>query len=425
MKSNERRILFKRLDTTGIIFPSVSGSRNTNVFRITAVLKETVDPELLQAALEKAVRDMPSFRVKLKRGLFWYYFETNTEPVFVEQEHEYPCRAINKYKNNQYLFRILYYEHRIHLEVFHVLCDGNGAMQFLKCLLYHYLILKYPQKLSVGDIPAHSLYLTSQTDEDSYPLFVKKTSQQKSPIEQKAFCIRQTRMSREKLRILVGEFSVNQMLEISHKHHTTLTAVLATALIMSIYQTQYKPRPNGKPIVISVPVDMRNLCDSHTVRNFFITINLRVDFSKKAYTFDEVLEMVSEQLAEKTKKDYLLQKAEFNVRIQQNKWLMFLPLFLKKIGLYIAYLIGERTFTCTLSNMGRTSLEKPFSSWVDHIHVTIGGSHSKPLKCTVCSYESTMKVAFSSTAYDQEIEAYFFRLLASMGVQIQLSTNEV
>lgn len=425
MKENERHILFKRLDTTGIIFPSVSGRKNTNVFRITAVLQENIDPNLLQQALEKSVRDMPSFRIKLKKGLFWYYFETNTEPVFVEEEHEYPCRAIHKYKNNHYLFRVLYFEHRIHLEVFHVLCDGNGAMQFLKCILYHYLILKYPAKLSASDVPPHSFFLASQTDEDSYPLHVENTISQKSPIEPKAFCIHQTRMSVDKLRIIVGEFSVKEMLTISHEHHTTLTSVLAAVLIYSIYQTQYKLRPTKKPIVISVPVDMRNLCDSHTVRNFFITINLRVDFSQKTYTFEEVLEQVSAQLSEKTKKEYLLQKAEFNVRTQQNKFLKFLPLFIKKIGLLIAYRMGERGFSCTLSNMGKASLDAPFSSYVDHIHVTIGGSHSKPLKCTVCSYGDTMKVSFSSTAYDNEIEAYFFRFLAAKGLHIQILSNEV
>lgn len=37
------------------------------------------------------------------------------------------------------MFRVTYYKYRINLEVFHVLTDGMGGINFLKELTYQYL----------------------------------------------------------------------------------------------------------------------------------------------------------------------------------------------------------------------------------------------------------------------------------------------
>jgi len=425
MKSNNHHIVFKKLDTTGIIFPSVSGRKNTNVFRITAVLKEKVTPEHLLKALEKAADQMPSFKVKLKRGLFWYYFETNYHPLFIEEENDFPCRTMNKYKNNHYLFRLNYFGNRVNLEVFHVLCDGNGALEFLKNILYYYFIEKYPQEVTKNDIPPHNFYLSSETDEDGYPLFTSHIQNIKSARDEKAFQFHLIRMPVPKLRIIEGDFSVAEVLKFSRSHQTSLTAFFASVLLLSIYHTQYKYHPKNKPIVISIPVDMRNICQSHTVRNFFIAINVGINFYQKDYTFEEIIEEVTKQLKQKTQKDFLLNKAKSNVNIQQNKFLTFLPLPIKKIGLMIAYKIGEKGFTCTLSNMGKTTTAESFSHFIEGFGVTIGSSKSKSIKCSLCSYNDHLKLSFASTAYDREVEAYFFRFLSSLGISVTITTNEV
>ena len=42
------------------------------------------------------------------------------------------------------MFRVTYFGKRINLEVFHVIADGAGAIQFLKELTYQYIRLLYP-----------------------------------------------------------------------------------------------------------------------------------------------------------------------------------------------------------------------------------------------------------------------------------------
>ena len=43
------------------------------------------------------------------------------------------------------MFRVTYYKCRINLEVFHVLTDGMGGLNFLKELTYQYLRLTHPR----------------------------------------------------------------------------------------------------------------------------------------------------------------------------------------------------------------------------------------------------------------------------------------
>ena len=117
------------LDNAAKLFPAVTSTRNPNVFRITAVLREEVEPAVLQMAVEKALAIMPSFAVKLQRGLFWYYFDVNSEHPVVREERDWPCKPIYRARERGFLFRVLYYKKRISFEIYHALSDGMGAVQ--------------------------------------------------------------------------------------------------------------------------------------------------------------------------------------------------------------------------------------------------------------------------------------------------------
>ena len=135
-------IEWEKLDNTANLFPAIATQNMTNVYRISVTLKEEVQGAVLQLALDKVLERFDTFRVRMRKGIFWYYFETNTKSApTVYQENDYPCRYIEPYENNNYLFRVTYYKKRINLEVFHVLADGMGGMNFLREITYQYLRL--------------------------------------------------------------------------------------------------------------------------------------------------------------------------------------------------------------------------------------------------------------------------------------------
>ena len=117
------------LDNVAKIFPAISRGYTSSVFRVDVRLKEQIDPEILEKAVNMVLPSFPAFMVRMRRGLFWYYFEHNFEKAPVTEEKIYPCSRIDAYKNAGYLFRFSYYKNKINLDVYHALSDGTGAMR--------------------------------------------------------------------------------------------------------------------------------------------------------------------------------------------------------------------------------------------------------------------------------------------------------
>ena len=147
-------IRWDRLDNTAHLFPVIAGESMSNVYRISVTLTELVQPEFLQEALDIVLPKFDGFNLRLRQGVFWYYFEENGKPApRVRKESNFPCRFIRQNKNRSYMFRVSYYRYRINLEVFHVLTDGMGGINFLKELTYQYLRLVHTElKEKVGDV---------------------------------------------------------------------------------------------------------------------------------------------------------------------------------------------------------------------------------------------------------------------------------
>ena len=143
---DRKTIKWDKLDNTAHVFPVIAGETMSNVYRISVVLNEDVKEQYLQQALNDVLPRFSGFNLRLRRGVFWYYFEENNKPApRVREEADYPCQFILQQKNNSYLFRVTYFKKRINLEVFHVLTDGMGGIIFLRELTYRYLALVHPE----------------------------------------------------------------------------------------------------------------------------------------------------------------------------------------------------------------------------------------------------------------------------------------
>ena len=144
-KEKEQKLYWRRLDNSAKIFPISAGKKYSTVFRLSVVLKENVNPRVLEKALQNALETYQSFKVRMKAGLFWYYLEHNPKDPIIEEEKEYPCQYINPKTNNNYLFKVTYFEKKINIDIFHSLTDGNSGTIFFKEIIYNYLELMYPE----------------------------------------------------------------------------------------------------------------------------------------------------------------------------------------------------------------------------------------------------------------------------------------
>lgn len=87
---------WRRLDNSAKLFPIMSNKKFSSVFRISAILYEEINEDILKIATENAVNKFISYKVKLKKGFFWYYLEYNSKDIIIEEENNYPCKYIDK-----------------------------------------------------------------------------------------------------------------------------------------------------------------------------------------------------------------------------------------------------------------------------------------------------------------------------------------
>ena len=137
---------WRKLDNAAQAFPAATGKKDSRVFRFYCMLREEIDRDRLQAALDGTLEKYPLFRSVLRKGVFWFYMEPRDLAANVKEEDRPPCSRIYVPDQKRLLFEVSYYKNRINLEVFHGLTDGTGAMEFLKELVQNYLILTYPDR---------------------------------------------------------------------------------------------------------------------------------------------------------------------------------------------------------------------------------------------------------------------------------------
>ena len=269
-KLRRRQLAWNKLDNTANLFPVIATESMSNVYRISVTLTEEVDRFLLQEALDRILPQFLIFRMRLRTGFFWYYFEENTRPApIVREEYAGPGAYIDKSRNNHYMFRVTYYKCRINLEVFHALTDGAGGIIFLKELIYQYLRLKHPELLEVEKDKISSGIFLDQ--EDSY---VKNFTKAHAKVynSRRALMLKGEKIPGRELGVIHGYMPVDELKAAAKKYGVTINQYLVGIFVYSVYKEYLKGQPSKLPICCCVPVNLRPYYDSHTMKNFFAMV---------------------------------------------------------------------------------------------------------------------------------------------------------
>ena len=108
--ANKHQKTWYKLDLSANVYPTLQRKNFSNVFRLSVVLKEEIDPDTLQKAVDLTLPRFPAFKVALRKGIFWRYLEPNDRPgPFVMPDIINPCMPMLFKSNNRYLIRIYYY----------------------------------------------------------------------------------------------------------------------------------------------------------------------------------------------------------------------------------------------------------------------------------------------------------------------------
>ena len=416
-------IRWERLDNTAHLFPAIAGENMSNVYRFSITLKDYIEPDLLQQALDIVLPKFDGFNLRMRIGVFWYYFEENGKPApRVKGEERFPCRYIRPNKNNSYLFRVTYYKYRINLEVFHVLTDGMGAINFLRELTYQYLRMRYPELSSkVSDSLTHH---TSLNREDSFLKNYKKSAKN-SYKQKKAYLIKGEKLRAGELGVLHGYIKISELKEVCSSYHASINEYLVSTYIWSVYTECLKRMPSQKPIRVAVPVNLRPYFDSITTKNFFAMVSAEFWPEKESYSFEEVLHIVQESLKSQLNREHLEKLFSYNVSNEKIWIARAVPLVFKNMAMRQIYTKAALANTATITNVGKIVMEEPYKSYVEQVHAFLTISKGQHNKGTICSYEDTLVFTFSYDLKDTSIQRGFFTKLSTDGLHIELESNGV
>lgn len=412
-----------KLDNAANIFPSVSGEKNTNVFRLSCTLKETVAPETLQRALDLALKDFSHYQVIMRRGLFWFYLEhTDLTPV-VSLENSRPCNRIFHKGVKELLFSVSYFGKRINLEVFHAISDGTGAMDFLRTIVYHYIVLMHGDELppeTMTGIPWESAPEIKREDS-----FEKHYAPEKKDhlFKQRAYTIGGTPLELSTIKVIEARTSTKAMLAVVKRRGVTLTVYLAALMLLGVYHEFMPRRARSRPIALTIPVDLRGHFASRTTRNFFSVVNVYYDFRNNPAEFDAVLASVRKQIDSGVQGDMLAGRINYTISVQKNLAARFTPLFIKHAVLSAAYRKAQAAGTCAISNLGRITMPAGFVPYIEEFSCLLNPTPQQKLKLTVNSFEDVLALGFTSNIAETGAQAWFIRQLASEGLELVISCN--
>ena len=351
----------------------------------------------------------------LKRGLFWYYLESTKILPVVHTENRQPCGAIYNRNWKGLLFDVSYYRNRVNLEIFHALSDGTGAMHFLRTLMTKYLSLCH--HLNEPQLPDDAS--KAQMSDDSFNRYYTGSSGVKRDKGRASCCLRGRKYPDNRLKIITGLVGIQPLLDAAHRYNTTLTVFLCACLMKSISET-VPVRSKRKPIVIDVPVNLRNFFPSASARNFFSVLAVSCNFWKCNGTLEEIIQKIKDDFSKGLSNEHLRMGFDAYSALEHNVFARITPLALKDVLLKAAYRRSERLHAASFSNIGIVSMPDTLKPFIRSFDVC---SSTNQLQVCLCTFQGRLSISFSTPFINSEIQRQFFRSLAELGAEIEITTN--
>lgn len=427
MKPN-KNLKWLKLDNAAKIYPAVSSKRTTAVFRLSATLKQDINNKLLQKALLNIMPRFPYFKMRIKTGFFWSYLEEYNQNPTIKKETLTPCRKISKKNDNNFLFRVLYFEKKISVEFSHILTDGTGGLCFLKALIAEYLSVNNVKAANWG----HVFNLSEKPDktetEDAYIKYYNKDIPYPEK-KLKAFHLPDNIMPKEYYNIITGIINVDQIKNITKKHNVSITEFLTALYLFSLQeyiflQPQAKIKKIIKPIRILVPVNLRNLYKSKTIRNFFLSVTPGIDIRLGRYTLDEIIKIVYHYMRIEVNEKFINQQIARNVSGEKYLFVRLIPRLLKiPIEKFLYKFISSSQHSGLLTNVGIVKMPIEFSKEIERFEFIANPNAYTKLNCGIISFKDKIYISFGNLIENTEVQRIFFSKLRDMEVQVKIETN--
>lgn len=422
----EHKLRWMPLDNAAKIYPANRSQNWSNVFRLSATLKENVDREVLQSALDVTVRRFPSIATRLRRGVFWYYLQQLEHAPRIREENSYPLTRMSKEETRQCAFRVIVYRNRIAVEMFHSLTDGNGALVFLKSLLAEYLQQKHGIHVPAEQGVLGRLEEPSEEElEDSFQRYAGNVKMSRQGTN--AWHLQGIPEKDRYLNVTCFQMDTAQVLEKARAKGITLTAYLCAAMMLALQNLQAEKVHNParrKHIKVLLPVNLRKMLPSRSLRNFVLYTTPEIDPKLGYYSFDEICKVVHHHMGLDITAKRMQMLITTNIGSERLPVVKLMPLFIKNMVMKLVFMaVGERKSCLSLSNLGAVKLPDIMMDYVERMDFILGVQATAPHNCGVISFGGQLYLNMIRNIQESELEYQLFRVLQELGIAVTVQSN--
>lgn len=414
-----------RLDLSAIVYPTLQRRDFSSVYRLSVLLKEAVNPDVLQQAVDIAIKRFPTYKSAMRKGLFWRYLEPNNNPgPIVQKDVRNFCMPMPFKSNNRYLVRFYWYGRRIALEAHHSLGDGTGGMFLLQTVTAVYLRLLGHPVANDGFI----LDVDSEPDpeefEDAYMRYANAQVRPARPAE-KTYRVRGTKEPFYTLNVIDGIMSVKEVMQVAKRYNATVTEYLNAVLLYSLLQKQeHDFHLKLRPVRIAMPVNLRRFFPSKTLRNFITMVYPSIDPRLGEFTFEEIVAHVHNYMRYYINEKILKGDITTNAATKRNPFIRIVPLFIKDFVVRLFYTrVQDKNSSAGLTNLGAVYVPDDMKPYLERFDIYMGIPYSQRTNCAIASFGDTLTVNFASCIIEADVERRFFQKLVEDGIAVTIESN--
>lgn len=414
-----------RLDLSAIVYPTLQRRDFSSVYRLSVLLKEDVQPDVLQQAVDIAMKRFPTYKSAMRKGLFWRYLEPNANPgPIVQKDIRNFCMPMPFKSNNRYLVRFYWYGRRIALEAHHSLGDGTGGMFLLQTVTAVYLRLLGHSISNGGFVLDVNTAPDPEEFEDAYMRYANAQVRPARPAE-KTYRVRGTKEPFYTLNVIDGIMSVKEVMQVAKSYNATVTEYLNAVLLYSLLQKQeHDFHLKLRPVRIAMPVNLRRFFPSKTLRNFITMVYPSIDPRLGEFTFEEIVAHVHNYMRYYINEKFLKGDITTNAATKRNPFIRIVPLFIKDFVVRLFYTrVQDKNSSAGLTNLGSVYVPDDMKPYLERFDIYMGIPYSQRTNCAIASFGDTLTVNFASCIIEADVERRFFQKLVEDGITVTIESN--
>lgn len=407
-----------RLSFDGQVNASINNKFPYYVFE----MKQEIDTEALERAVNQAAEYHPLFKMRLKKERGLYYLVPAHAPIRIAVSRWREDIAYGTPEFGGYPWLIAAGGKRMLFTCAHCLCDGMGAMSFLKTVITLYLMEQGLVAEKKRPDTAEDTVL--ETIEDSFGKNAKAGSKAPYAVRkpEKASPVPKTAFEKDPEKAALYRFKIHkdEIKKLTDQTETTTFAVIASILAKSLAKALKRDKGN---ITVILPVDMRAMYGSRTDRGFAYTANLNYSIEKcvdrPLYLSSTAFRSQLDAMIDRDYFDYILSEDKRQTDLMIRHSIM---LHLAKMAFYGMLYSPKASIVYT--HLTKLGLDSDIEAQIEDFYISGAAKPSPLIVAMTSTFAEEISITMGQSVKDDALIKSMQTVLDELGVGYEVKKAE-